>query len=131
MLLGRTGSSLLASCALACGHAAAPPLSPAELPPVVAGRGAIQGAVHDVNTGRRIAGALVLMDCSCLAGPRETKTDARGIYSFDDLPPGKYTIQASYERGHVAKTLALAAAGRATISIAVDPERPAVRIFLD
>ena len=123
--------AVLAGLALACARPPSSPFSPAEFPPVTPERGAIQGGVYDLNTGKRIANALVILQCRCLPGPRETETDARGIYSLDDLPPGTYTIQALYERGNVSKTLVLTAAARATLSFAVDPERPAVRVVLD
>lgn len=127
----RISVSFLASWALACERPASPPFSHAEFPSITVGRGAIQGGVHDLHTGRRIAGALIIVQCTCLDGPREARTDAQGIYSFGDLPPGTYTVQALYKRGEISKTVVLSATARATISFAVDPERPAVPVILE
>ncbi|MBA3550570.1 MAG: hypothetical protein H0T76_29190 [Nannocystis sp.] len=54
----------------------APTLLPAELPDIVPGRAAIQGAVHDETTGLRIPGALVILTASGQDRHRETETDA-------------------------------------------------------
>lgn len=70
--------SLIASLALACARPPSP-FSPAEFPPVTPERGAIQGGVYDLKTGKRIASALVILQCRCLPGPRETETDARNL----------------------------------------------------
>lgn len=126
----RIGIGSLTSWTLACAPPA-PPFAPAEFPVIVDGRGAIQGGVYHLNTGRRIAGALLIVQCKCLARPREVQTDLRGLYRFDDLPAGKYTIQALYGRGDVSKTIVLSATTHATITFAIDPERPAVPVILE
>ena len=53
----------------------------------------ISGVVTDKKTGGTIKDALVVLQCSCLQGVRETTTNADGLYSFRNLPPGKFTVQ--------------------------------------
>jgi thermitase len=51
--------------------------------------GTIAGTVADASTRSPIAGATVRV------GTRSTKADARGAYTFANVPPGSYTISAS------------------------------------
>ncbi len=86
-----------------------------------ADRAAIHGSIHDENDGRRIAGALVMLHCSCLSTPRETWSDTQGRYSFVDLPPGSYSVQALYETTRVQRTVDLAHAEHVRVPITIDP----------
>jgi hypothetical protein len=121
MLVRPLGAVFLAAL-VGCARAPAPPVVTfGELPRVPPGQAAIQGPVHDVNTGVRVAGALVILQCACLPGHRETETDARGIYSFVDLPPGKYTVQVLFGRADVSKSLQLAPGKHFIARFAIDP----------
>ena len=53
----------------------------------------ISGVVTDAKSGEKIKDALVILQCSCLQGQREMTTNADGLYSFRNLPQGKYTVQ--------------------------------------
>lgn len=74
-------------------------------------------------TGVPIAGALVILQCRCIKGARETLTDARGVYSFADLPSGKYTVQVLYGHANLNKTVELPAGRPVVVQFAVDPEQ--------
>ena len=57
------------------------------------GRGTIAGEVTD-QTGQRIPGAVVLLQ-TVSGQRRETTSDARGEFAFDDLASGPYRVTAS------------------------------------
>lgn len=63
--------------------------SPAAAPTAAAGRAVIRGTVFDsLATGRALEGADVFLD----GADRATKTDARGRFRLDDVPPGAYAL---------------------------------------
>lgn len=110
--------------AVGCARPVPPsPLRPADLPALTPGQAAIQGRAHHAMTGVPIAGALVILQCRCIEGARETQTDARGVYSFADLPSGKYTVQVLYGHANLNKTVELPAGRPVVIQFAVDPEQ--------
>ena len=74
--------------------------------PAAAEGGALRGVVLDAQTGKATAGALVVIQCVCLQGQREVLTNNDGLYNFEDLPPGLYTVQALYQDGNVSKVAA-------------------------
>jgi len=88
--------------------------SPAASPVV-----GIQGVVRQQQTGEPIAGALVIVQCSCLQGPVEATTDASGLYNLRNLPPGNYTVQVLAGQAMFTEALA-AAAGVARLDFTVD-----------
>lgn len=55
--------------------------------------GKIQGIVRAKGNTHSVGDALVIVECSCLPGPREIRTNADGIFYFDHLPPGSYEIR--------------------------------------
>src|SRR5579863_717521 len=57
--------------------------------------GSLRGAVED-QTGGRIAGALVVVQTTAPALKRETRSDDKGEFRMNELPPGVYqvTVQA-------------------------------------
>jgi len=57
--------------------------------------GMISGVISDDDTNAAISGASVVLECTCLAGPREQTTDARGTFVFDGLSAGAYTLRVS------------------------------------
>jgi hypothetical protein len=97
--------------------------SPLSIEPLVdaGGRGQLQGFVSDSKTGQPIAGALVILQCNCLEGQRELQTNPEGLYSFRDLPPGKYTVQALAGQGNVSRIVDLAPDIRVRADIRLDP----------
>lgn len=78
-------------------------------PPPRAGTGRISGTVIHSETREPIANALVVLQCTCLAGSRETTTDPRGRYAFARLPPGTYTVQVLAGQADVSKVFELPA----------------------
>jgi hypothetical protein len=54
-------------------------------------RGSLAGAVNDA-TGSRVQSAAVKLQAAESAAQRQTKTDSRGEFRFDDLLPGKYRL---------------------------------------
>jgi hypothetical protein len=79
------------------------------------------GVVRDAKTKEKIAGALVYLQCSCLQGQRETTTSEDGIYTFRNLPQGKYTVQVLYTKANVSKSLDLPAGSKFRADFAIDP----------
>lgn len=65
--------------------------------------GLINGIVKDSNTGEAVANALIMLQCTCLETSLERFTNDRGIYSFAELPPGRYTVQVFSGDSHLAK----------------------------
>lgn len=55
--------------------------------------GNIRGIVRSRGSDEGLANALVVLQCTCLAGTRETQTNDDGVYAFRDLPSGNYTVQ--------------------------------------
>lgn len=117
-------AALLVSGTLACAPPVVSPFSPAEFAAVAGDGGTIVGGVFDSNTGGRLEKALVIVQCTCLTGPQERETDARGTFRFDGLPAGKYSIQAMYGRGSSYWTVEVTAGRRTLATIGVDPTRP-------
>ena len=91
------------------------------------GRVAITGRVDDATTGRPIAGALVLISCTCLVLYRTVETSDDGTYFLGDLPPGQYSVQALYAGGNISKTFAVPPGARFAVNFAVD-SRPFVYV---
>src|SRR5204863_480320 len=54
--------------------------------------GSVSGAVF-AQSGDAIAGAVVKISGHALPIGRDTETDANGVYHFDYLPPGEYSIE--------------------------------------
>lgn len=124
----RDCAALLATVALACIPPPPPLVDPAELPAVVRGWAAIQGAVHDNITDQRVAGARVILWCACLTDAREVVTDERGIYNFVDLPPGEYVLQVVYELTDRTRKVVLDHTQRFIDRIGVYSRKPALMI---
>lgn len=82
----------------------------------------IVGVVRDQNTGHALPGALVIVQCTCLAGAREVMSSEGGTFGFRDLPPGKYTVQVLFKDANVNRTVELAPATRMRTDFRVDPD---------
>ena len=82
----------------------------------------ISGVVTDAKTGDKISGALVILQCSCLQGQREMQTNADGLYSFRNLPQGKYTVQVLFGQANVSRSFDLPIRVRARADFLVAPE---------
>jgi Ca-activated chloride channel family protein len=84
--------------------------------------GAIVGTVKDSNTDAPIENALVVLQCACLGEQQEALTNARGVYSFKQLPPGSYTIQVLAGTANVSKTVELPHDAKFRANFAVNPQ---------
>lgn len=120
-----TRAALVAlSCALLLATApvrASPPPSRALAEPAPEASASIEGTIEDSRTDEPFANAVVVLQCTCLDGLQERWTSERGVYSFKDLPPGNYTIQALAGRANVSKIVSLPAGGRFRANFKVDP----------
>jgi len=82
----------------------------------------ISGVVTDQNTGQKISGALVIIQCTCLQGAREVMTNADGLYTFRNLPQGKYTVQVLYQDANVNKTMEVLPGAKMRANFQIDPK---------
>ena len=81
------------------------------------------GVVRDRNTGHAIRAALVIIQCTCLAGAREVWSNEGGAFGFRDLPPGKYTVQVLFGYATVNRTVELSPATRMRTDFRIDPDQ--------
>jgi hypothetical protein len=65
----------------------------------------IVGRVRNRKTEAPIEGALVVLQCACLAQSRETFTDEGGSYRFSRLPAGRYTVMVLVGNADVSKVI--------------------------
>ena len=93
-----------------------------------ASNGTISGVVTDQKTKSRIPEALVILQCSCLQGTRETQTNSNGLYAFRDLPPGTYTIQILTGQADVSKVATLPSGAKFRANFTVDPDNEFKRV---
>ncbi len=88
---------------------------------LAAEEGAINGVVTNAKTREKLKGALVVLQCTCLQGSRETTTNDSGLYAFKELPPGTYTIQVLVGQADVSKVATLPRAAKFRANFSVDP----------
>ncbi len=79
----------------------------------------IDGVVLDVRTEGPAVGALIVLQCACLEGTRETQTDAEGRFALTELPPGKYTLQVLFQRSDLSQRISLGEGQRARLRFPV------------
>jgi hypothetical protein len=90
--------------------------------------GTISGVVTNAKTGDRLAGALVVLQCTCLQGQREATTNDNGLYAFANLPPGTYTIQVLSGEADVSKVATLPRNAKFRANFKVDPQNEFKRV---
>jgi hypothetical protein len=83
--------------------------------------GTISGVVTNQKTKEKIKNALVVLQCTCLQGTRETQTNDNGLYAFRDLPPGTYTIQVLVGQADVSKVTTLPRSAKFRANFSIDP----------
>ncbi|HLT36892.1 MAG TPA: carboxypeptidase regulatory-like domain-containing protein, partial [Enhygromyxa sp.] len=98
----------------------------AEAAPPESDKGVISGTVKNSNTDQPIENAIVILQCTCLGGQQERMTNARGIYSFQDLPSGNYTIQVLAGKANVSKITQLPRGAKFRANFALNPEQDQV-----
>ncbi|HGG57040.1 MAG TPA: carboxypeptidase regulatory-like domain-containing protein, partial [Nannocystis exedens] len=87
-----------------------------------AANGTIAGVVTNSQTREKIEGAVVVAQCACLQGTRETTTNADGLYTFRNLPPGAYTVQVLYGKANMSKSTTLERSKKLRANFAIDPK---------
>ncbi len=86
--------------------------------------GMVAGIVSTSEPGHaRIAGARLVLQCTCLPTPLETVSDNHGEYRFVELGPGAYSLDVFVGRANVAKLFDLPPAGELRAHFRVDPNR--------
>ena len=100
-------------------------LAPAvtEAAPPSSEKGVISGVVKNTNTDEAIENAVVILQCNCLSERQERMTNARGIYSFQDLPSGTYTIQVLAGKADVSKMTQLPRGAKVRANFAMNPDQ--------
>jgi len=86
-----------------------------------ADQGAISGVVTNSKTKEKVKDAIVVLQCTCLQGTRETKTNDSGLYSFRELPPGTYTVQVLVGQADVSKVTTLPRDAKFRANFSLDP----------
>ena len=86
----------------------------------------LQGVIGDADTGEAIKDSLVIVQCDCLKGVRETVTNADGVYQFRDLPPGKYTIQVLFGSSNVSRSFEMGPAVRVRANFRLTHQAPVI-----
>ncbi len=82
----------------------------------------ISGVVSNSKEGgKAIPGALVILQCTCLQGQRETQTNADGLYSFRNLPQGRFTVQVLFGEANVNKSMDVPPGSKYRANFSVDP----------
>ena len=95
----------------------------AEAAPPSSSKGVINGVVKNSQTGEPIEGAIVVLQCTCLASQQERNTNARGIYSFTDLPSGQYTVQVLSGKANVSKLTQLPRGAKFRANFSLNPQQ--------
>ena len=90
--------------------------------------GSIWGSVTNTETGERIVDAVVVLQCTCLSGPRETTTNEKGLYAFRGLPTGTFTIEVLTGITNVSKVATLRPQGKFTANFTVNPDADFARV---
>lgn len=81
-------------------------------------RGSITGIVRDRHSHDPLE-ALVILQCKCLSGDRETVANAEGLYAFRELPRGTYTIHVLYRDHDFTTSVSLPAGVRYRVNFSL------------
>ena len=104
----------------------APEVAEAAPPESSSDKGVISGVVKNSNNDQPIENAVVVLQCTCLGSQQERMTNARGIYSFQDLPSGNYTIQVLSGKANVSKITQLPRGAKFRANFSLNPEQDQV-----
>lgn len=91
--------------------------------PSGADTGVISGVVSNSTNDRPVENAILVLQCTCLQAPLERMTNADGIYSFEELPVGHYTILLMTGKDNLSRSTRLQQGTRFRADFAFDPER--------
>jgi len=114
-LLDRRASEPLPPTTTTTGHTTSPPST-------ATGPGKLTGVVRNRDSRAPIVGALVVLQCTCLPSALEVVTSGSGLYVFEDLPAGTYTVQALYGQADVSKVFDLPNGARFRANFEIDPD---------
>lgn len=95
--------------------------------PVAAGAGTIAGAVVDAEDSRPLRRARVTISAAELEFARTAITGDEGTFSFEGLPPGRYSVSASKD-GHVSMTYGASRPGRPGRAVRLDSANQTARV---
>jgi len=125
-------SSAVVRAALALGVFVAAPLVGLLAPSTAeaASNGTISGVVTNAKTKKPQPGALVILQCVCMQGKRETQTNEEGLYAFRELPPGTYTVQVLAGQSDISKKTELPRGGRLRANFLIDPDDEITRTLI-
>lgn len=82
----------------------------------------ISGIVAEAGTREHLPGTLVVLQCDCLEGTRETQTNANGVFVFTDLPTGTYTVQVLHKNDEAVRVIELAEGRHMRLNVSLDPD---------
>jgi hypothetical protein len=82
---------------------------------------AIWGIVRD-RSGAPVVDAVVVLQSVALHGDQSRVTNERGIYAFDQLPPGSYRIDVFFGKANVSHVVNLPKDTRLRANFSLDPD---------
>ncbi len=98
------------------------PSTTAEARTTATAQGTISGVVRHADTEERLSNAIVILQCTCLMGNREATTNPNGLYVFNELPPGRYTVQVLSGQADVSKMVSLRGGTRTRVDFSLNPK---------
>jgi hypothetical protein len=90
----------------------------------------ISGTITNSTNLDTIAGARVVIECECLATPREVLSNADGFYRVDRLGPGRHAIHVFAGVAEVVKIIELRGGSKLRANFTIDPDDDVVHEFL-
>lgn len=100
----------------------------ASSPASVTGEGSIIGVVRHERTNEPLADAIVVLQSLELPEQLESMTNAEGLYAFEDLPPGDYTVQVLSGKANVSKVFELPHGAKYRSNFVLDPDEDWVMV---
>jgi hypothetical protein len=88
--------------------------------------GVIRGVLTNKHNGEPFSNALVILQCNCLESQREETPSENGVYTFRDLPVGRYTIQVLAGKQNLSKIVSLTSGQSVNVNFGVKPEQSEV-----
>ena len=82
----------------------------------------MKGAVVDQKTKEPIKGAIVQLHCTCLQQEKEVQTNDQGLFSFGELPSGKYQLFVLKGKANLEAKFDLSRGQRVSKKFIIDPD---------
>jgi hypothetical protein len=83
--------------------------------------GSIAGVITNSSTREGVPEALVVIECTCMDAPRETRTNGQGVYRFAELRPGTYTVNIFAGQASVTKIVSVPRGTKMRVNASVNP----------